>query len=111
VIARIRSLLPSDGTDAIDGSENNVTLRTALELAERGLDDLTDVEVVLRQTDDGWYADLCIDQLHRLPSEVDPILGCREYTALQARAIVKTAQAKLTRQFAGASSPGKMFER
>lgn len=107
----IRALLPNDGVDPIDGSENNATVRVALELLARTADDLSDVEIILRQTDDAWYIDLCVDQLHRLPSEIDPILGCREYTRLQARAIIKSAQAQLTRQFAGASSPSKLHER
>lgn len=71
-----------------------------MELCDRELDDLTDQEVFARMTDDGWYMDLCLDMLHRLPSEVDPILGCREYTALHARAIVKAAQDQLMRAFA-----------
>lgn len=100
MVATIRKLLPSDGVDEEDGSELNATLRKALELMERTIDDLTDVEVVLRQTDDGWFYDLCIGDLHRLPSEIDPLLGMREYCMLQARAIVKSAQAELTRVFA-----------
>lgn len=66
---------------------------------ERGIDDLSDLELFGRLTDEGWYLDLCVDQLHRLPGEVDPILGCREYTMLQARSIVKQAQDKLSRQW------------
>jgi hypothetical protein len=71
----------------------------------RSLDDLTDIELFARQTDDAWYVDVCIDQLKRLPSEIDPILGCREYTTLQARAIVGQARTELTRQFANAKIP------
>ena len=80
--------------------------RRALELADRQrtLDDLTDMELFARQTDDAWYLDLCIDQLHRLPSEIDPILGCREYTTLQARAIVAQARSELMRTFANSST-------
>jgi len=74
--------------------------RIAIELCGRTIDDLTDAELFGRLTDDGWYLDLCIDSLNRLPSEIDPILGCREYTLLQARAIVKQAQAELSRRFA-----------
>lgn len=70
-----------------------------MELLQKTLDDLTDQEVINRTTDEGWYLDLCLDQLHRLPSEIDAILLCREYTALQARAIVKRAQSILSRQF------------
>lgn len=100
----ILRLLPSDGLDEIDGSELNAVRRVALELCERTIDDLTDLDLFGRLTDDGWYLDLCIDSLHRLPSEVDPILGCREYTTLQARAIVRQAQAQLSQRFAGATT-------
>jgi hypothetical protein len=74
--------------------------RLALELLDRTLDDLSDLEVLSRQTDDGWYMDLCLESLHRLPSEIDPILGCREYTALQARAIAAQARAQLAATWA-----------
>lgn len=74
-------------------------LRCALALVDRDLDDLTDLELFSRLSDEGWYIDLCVDQLHRLPSEIDPVLGCREYTMLQARAIVRQAQAVLMRKF------------
>jgi hypothetical protein len=97
--AAILRLLPSDGLDEIDGSELNAVRRVALELCERTIDDLTDLELFGRLTDDGWYLDLCVDSLHRLPSEVDPILGCREYTLLQARSIVKQAQDQMSRRF------------
>jgi hypothetical protein len=73
--------------------------REALALLERTADDLSDMELFGRLTDDGWYIEICIEQLHRLPSEVDPILGCREYTTLQARSIVKQAQSNLMRRF------------
>lgn len=96
-------LLPSDGLDE-DGDDNNAVRRVALELCDRGLDDLTDMELFGRLTDEGWYLDLCVDSLHRLPSEVDPILGCREYTVLQARSIVKQAQAQLMRQFSNVNT-------
>lgn len=81
--------------------------RRALELVgtSRTLDDLTDLELFARQTDDAWYIDLCIEQLHRLPSEIDPILGCREYTTLQARAIVQQARGEMMRMFAGGNNP------
>ncbi len=54
-------------------------------------DELTDAELFARQTDDYWFIDLCLEQLHRLPSEVEQTLLCREYTALQAYHIVKRA--------------------
>jgi hypothetical protein len=76
-----------------------VVRREALALLERTADDLSDMELFGRLTDEGWYIDICIDQLHRLPSEVDPILGCREYTTLQARSIVKQAQSNLMQRF------------
>ena len=77
----------------------------ALDLLDRTLDDLSDLELFARQTDEAWYQDLCLESLHRLPSEIDPILGCREYTALQARSIVKAAQAQLMRAWTDASRP------
>lgn len=98
-------LLPSDGIDEIDGSEISATRRLALELLDRTIDDLSDVEVISRVTDEGWFCDVCLDSLHRLPSEVDPILGMREYNLLQARAIVKDAQARLVRHWADAQAP------
>ena len=64
---------------------------------------MSDMELFARQTDDAWYIDLCITELKRLPSEIDPILGCREYTTLQARAIVAQARAELMRTFAGSN--------
>lgn len=73
----------------------------ALELAEREEGDLTDVEVLAQDaTDDFWYVSLCVEQFHRLPSEVDPILTMREYTVLQAHSIIRKAMGQLTRQFA-----------
>ena len=77
----------------------NAVRRRCWALLERDEDDLTDVELMNRSPDDLWYLDLCIDQLHRLPSEIDQIILCREYTALQARSVVKRAQADLTRVF------------
>ena len=96
---RILGLVPSDGLDEFDGSEKNAVRRVALELLDRTIDDLADMELFARQTDEGWYMDMCLESLHRLPSEIDPILGCREYTALQARGIVKAAQTQLMRQW------------
>lgn len=81
--------------------------RRALEIAtrERTLDDLTDMELFARQTDEAWYIDICIGDLHRLPSEIDPILGMREYVTLQARAIVAQARSELMRAFADTKTP------
>ena len=73
--------------------------RKALELMARTIDDLTNLELVTRATDELWYLDLCLDTLHRLPSEVDTVLLCREYTALQARGIIKQAQERISRVF------------
>lgn len=97
----IHRLTVDDGTDPEDGSELNAVRREALAMLERqqDIDDLTDVEVLSRSTDDLWYLDLCIDNLHRLPNEVDEVLLCREYTALRARSLVKAAQAKLIQTF------------
>ena len=73
-------------------------------MLQRTADDLTDAELFGRLTDEGWYVDVCLEQLHRLPSEVDPILGCREYTTLQARSLVKQAQSSLMRRFQNQST-------
>lgn len=72
-----------------------------MELMDRTIDDLTDVELMGRMPDELWYLDLCLESLGRLPSEIDPILLCREYTALQARGIVKRAMDEAARSFAG----------
>lgn len=87
-----------DGRDPIDGSEINAVRRLALELIARGEDDLTDMELMLRQPDDLWFADFCLTELRRLPSEVQ--IGMREYCALQARGVVKQAQDRLARTWA-----------
>jgi hypothetical protein len=71
----------------------------ALALLARTDDDLTDAEIFAQQEDGFWYIDLCLDQLHRLPSEVDPLLLCREYTQLQAYNVVKRAMQELQQKF------------
>lgn len=73
-------------------------------LCDRTIDDLSDVEVISRIEDDLWFANLCIEELRRLPSEVE--IGMREYSVLQARAVIKDAQARLTRHWADAQAPG-----
>lgn len=87
-----------EGLDPVDGSENSLARRTIMADLARTDDDLTDAEIVSRATDDFWYIDLCVDQLHRLPSEVDPILTCREYTHLQAYSLVKRTLHKLAQK-------------
>lgn len=87
----IRRLTRNDGIDPIDGSEQNAVRRRALALLDLTHDDLSDAEMFAQQSDEYWYVDLCLEQLHRLPSEVDRILLCREYTALQAYQVVKRA--------------------
>lgn len=74
-------------------------------MVDRTLDDLTDVEVILRQTDEGWFADFCLETLQRLPSEVEPTITMRECTLIQARGIVKQAQGELTNRFMGHEAP------
>ena len=76
--------------------------RLALDLLERDIDDLSDVELMNRSTDDVWFIDLCLNTLHRLPSEVEPLMGCREYTTLQAYFVVKQAQSRMTASFKNA---------
>jgi hypothetical protein len=92
-------LTKDEGTDEIDGSEVNAVRRRALELLTRSEDALTDAELFASQTDDYWYIDLCLEQLHRLPSEVDPLIGCREYTRLQAYYLVRRAIDDMQRLF------------
>jgi hypothetical protein len=63
-------------------------------------DDLTDAELFMQQaTDDHWFVSLCIEDLHRLPSEINPILTMREYGVLQAHAIIKRAISDMQRAF------------
>jgi hypothetical protein len=81
-----------EGQDPIDGSELNAVRRHVLELLSRTEDDMSDVELMARAPDSFWYIDMCLERLHRLPSEIDPLIGCREYTTLQAYALVKRAQ-------------------
>lgn len=76
-----------------------------MELLERTEDDLTDAEILGRSPDELWFMDLCVEELHRLPSEVNPLLMCREYTWLKARSVVKRAMADMQRSFSGATGP------
>lgn len=87
-----------------DGDPENSVARLALELLERDIDDLTDAELFSRSTDETWFIDLCLDKLHRLPSEVEPLMGCREYTTLQAFYIIKQAQSRMAQSFAKAGT-------
>lgn len=66
--------------------------RKALELLARTEDDLTNAEIFAREaTDEYWFIELCLETLHRLPSEVEPILMQREYMLLSARNIINRA--------------------
>src|SRR4051794_31746202 len=70
----ILRLTRDEGKDPIDGSELNAVRRTALERLRRTDDDLTDAEIFARQGNDGyWFVDLCLEKLHRLPIEVEPL--------------------------------------
>lgn len=60
---------------------------------------MSDVELFAAQDEQFWYIDLCIEKLHRLPTEVDALLLCRAYTELQAYQLIKSAMLKLTRAF------------
>lgn len=73
--------------------------RRVLELLARTEDDLTDAELMGRACDDLWYLDLCLDTLHRLPGEIDPILPCSLYTTLKARSIVRQAMDDMVRRW------------
>jgi len=99
VKAAVLRLTKDEGKNELDGSEVNAVRRRALELLTRSEDDLTDAELFASQTDDYWYIDLCISELHRLPSEVDPLIGCREYTQLQAYYLVRRAIDDMQRLF------------
>lgn len=81
--------------------------RTALALLNRTLDDLTDLELFSRQTDEGAFLDFCLEELRRLPSEVEPTLGMREWGMIQARGIVKQAQRQLMRRWADTARSGQ----
>lgn len=74
--------------------------RRAFELIARTDDDLSDAELFMRQAlDDYWYIDLCLETLHRLPSELDATLTMREYGRLQAHATIKRAISDMQRTF------------
>jgi hypothetical protein len=74
--------------------------RTALDRLKRTDDDLTDAEIFARQgNDDFWFVDLCLEKLHRLPIEVEPLLLCRHHTELQAYHVIRSAMADLARAF------------
>lgn len=78
----------------------NAVRREALALLGRTDDDLTDAEIFAQSaTDEFWFISLAIDQFGRLPSELDRILTCREYTLLQAHSIVKKAMTGLIKTF------------
>lgn len=74
---------------------NHPVREKALELLGQTLDDLTDAEYLGMGTDEGWFLGLCLDTMHRLPSEVEATLTAREYELLKARALVQTAYAKV----------------
>ena len=59
----------------------------------------TDAELFAQQEEAFWYIDFCVEQLHRLPTEINPILTCRAYTELQAYSIVKQAMNRLIRDY------------
>jgi hypothetical protein len=87
----------------------NTVRSQALSLLGRDDDELTDRELFAQQADDDfWYVGLCLEQLHRLPSEVNATLLCREYTELQAYQLVKRAMEALASEFATAK-PGRAF--
>ncbi len=72
----------------------------ALEIMARGDGDLTDAEILAQDAnDDFWFISMAVETLQRLPSEVEPLLTCREYTTLQAHSIIRRAMGELTRRF------------
>ena len=78
----------------------------ALKEVERSLDDFDATEYLLRTTDEFWFISYCLDQLHQLPSSVAAVMGCREYTTLQAHAIVKGVYERLARDAAESARSG-----
>jgi len=94
-------LTRDEGKDPIDGSEMNAVRRAALESLNRSEDDLTDRELFAQQDDQFWYIEMCMETLHRLPHEIDPLLLMRQYTELQAYHIIKRAMTGLIRTFEG----------
>jgi len=88
-----------EGTDPEDGSPINAVQRQALALLDRTEDDMTDAELMGRASEEHWYMGLCMERFHRLPSEVDLVLGCREYTALRAHGVVARAIDDMQRKF------------
>ena len=75
--------------------------RLALEyIAPKSEDDMTDLELLSRAPDEYWFIDLCLEKLHRLPSEMEALISNREYVTLQAYATVKRAMDKMCRTFA-----------
>lgn len=78
----------------------NAVRREALNLLARTDDDLSDRELFAQQaTDEYWYVDLALTQFHRLPSEMDRVLLCREYTVLQAHSVIQRAMTILREMF------------
>jgi hypothetical protein len=74
----------------------------ALEIMAREDTDLTDAEILARDAnDDFWFVSLALESLHRLPSEVEPLLSMREYGVMQAHSMVQRAMTELTRRFQG----------
>jgi hypothetical protein len=73
-------------------------------LLERTDDDLTDAELFAREaTDEYWFVSMCIKQLHRLPSEITPILMEREYLTLAAHNVIERAIADMQQTTAGST--------
>jgi hypothetical protein len=92
--------------DELDGSDPNPVRCYALEIIARTENDLSDVEILASDaSEEFWYIDLCTQLLHRLPSEIDPLLLCRTYTGLQAYHVVKRAMEELQRRKMGKGAP------
>lgn len=88
-------MTPEGEHNPVDGYADHPVRTKALELLGQTLDDLTDAEYLGMGTDEGWWLSLCLDTMHRLPSEVEPTLTAREYELLKARALVQTAYSKV----------------
>lgn len=90
-------MTPTEPPDPIDGDTDSPVRREALRLIGRSADDLSDFEHLMRQTEAYWWLDYCLARFQRLPVEIEPRLTCRQFTHLQAHAVVSDAYARLAK--------------
>lgn len=65
--------------------------------------DMSDLEHLQRTTDDYWFISVCIEKLHRLPSELEDI-GMSQVCLLRAYGIVSNAYDHVVRGYMRRSS-------